>query len=101
MLHLDEEGNPIVDETTELLKERGSFYGDPIENLGLYGNMLILAVEAYQKNPDRPHPSVLGSHSGELIKICRSLTGRRQIDDNFDDIKGYAMLGKECAQRTK
>lgn len=82
-----------------ILDERGSRYGSFKDNARISQRFCNVLDDEYNRRIQRKE-SLLEDHQLEAIemifhKIARILSGDPSYADNWDDIAGYAQLGKE------
>lgn len=92
--------------TKDLLKERGSIYGDIRDNMNCAHELMrVLDKYMYNRSLSNPYLSLRSydfvGHQGCLVMICHKLarivTGATIHADNYDDIGGYARLARDIA----
>lgn len=92
--------------TEELLKQRGSVYGDPEPNLAMQHALKeVIALNTPAVHIFHPNSwdSLVGAHNEAIgmcfCKIARIFSGEKIHLDNYDDLIGYATIAKRMAMR--
>lgn len=84
--------------TEQILEERGSRYGSFSDNSRISQEIKALLRRENEERNRRGQPPLQDHHLEALdmiaAKICRIFSGDPNYADNWDDIAGYAQLGK-------
>ena len=86
--------------TNKVLEDRESQYGDPAVNLGCAANLISHYMGG--KLGATKEPVMMGPHDVAMImcllKIARIATGPQYVEDNYEDLQGYAELACKLAK---
>lgn len=83
-----------------ILDERGSRYGSFVDNARISTALYAILLTEDENRTQSRKQYPLATHQLEALKmichkIARILSGDPSYADNWDDIAGYAQLGKE------